>query len=305
MRKVSIIVVFAIASAIITACTSLYPTAGYNSGLSRRSADLVNGKNLAFNICGQCHYNYQVGSFVGKEMRDLPGFMGKVYSSNLTKGHVLSQYSDEELFYLIKTGIAHDGHFIPYMIRPTIADKDLTDIIAYLRTDDQPLTKNDSLPGTTKLSLLGKLAIKVGAKPQPIITGIKQPEDNPLAKGKYLVDVLGCYHCHSKSIIGLNYTHPEASKGYLAGGMKWKINGAQVHASNITPDVSTGIGEYDTASFRKAVREGVGLNGLEPVGRKLHYPMPHFKRLTNEQVDAIYSYLYSLAPVHNKVKHQQ
>ena len=87
--------------------------------------------------------------------------------------------------------------------------------------------------------------------------------------------------------------------------MKWKINGAQVHASNITPDVSTGIGEYDTVSFRKAVREGVGLNGLEPVGRKLHYPMPHFKRLTNEQVDAIYSYLYSLAPVRNKVKHQQ
>ena len=296
-----IVAVMISALILFVACRSSYPVTEEQFTIKKSEVNLENGKNLAFNVCGQCHYNYHVKSFIGKEMRDLPGFMGRIYSSNLTNGHALAKYNDAQLFYLIKTGIAHDGRFIPYMIRPTIADKDLKDIIAYLRTSDAPLKKNDSVVGRSKISFLGRLATKIGAKPQPYQSNPK-PVNNPVAQGRYLVDIVGCYHCHSKSILGLNYTNPEASKGYMAGGMRWKIDANKVWASNITPDVSTGIGEYDTVSFRNAVREGIGLNGLKPEGRPLQYPMPHFKRLTDKQVDAIFTYMNSLQSIHNKVK---
>src|SRR5688500_3085990 len=97
-------------------CRSSYPVTTEKFVIKESEADLKNGKNLAFNVCGQCHYNYNVKSFIGKEMKDLPRFMGRIYSSNLTNGHVLGLYNDAELFYLVKTGIAHDGRFIPYMI---------------------------------------------------------------------------------------------------------------------------------------------------------------------------------------------
>jgi hypothetical protein len=296
------LVLILIGVAIITGCRSYYPVVKDGTIGTKGKPDLVNGKNLAFNVCGQCHYDYHIKSFIGEEMRDLPAFMGKVYSANLTNGHVLSFYSDAQLFYLIKTGIDKDGRFIPYMIRPTIADKDLRDIIAYLRTSDAPLKRNDSLRGITRLSLLGKLAVQVGAKPQPYVKNIQPPAKTPVAQGRYLVDIVGCYHCHSKNIIGLNYANPEDSKGYLAGGMHWKIGGRKIYSSNLTPDVATGIGEYDTASFRLAVQEGIGLNGLSSKGTPLQYPMRHFKRLTNEQCNAIFSYLNTLTPVHHKIK---
>lgn len=278
-------------------CRTKFPVTSDRVMITPSEADLENGKNLTFNVCGQCHYDYHIKSFIGEEMRDLPKFMGKVYSANLTDGHVIDAYTDAELFYLIKTGIAKDGRFVPYMIRPTIADKDLKDIIAYLRTDDDPLKRNDSVIGKTRLSFLGKLAGKIGGKPQPYETGKPQPPADPVQQGRYLVDIVGCYHCHSQSILGLNYRNPEDSKGYMAGGMKFNPDGTKIYASNITPDKNTGIGRYTKLNFRDAVREG-----KTPDGRELRYPMRHFKRLTDDQCDAIFAYIQSLKPVDHTVR---
>lgn len=260
---------------------------------------LERGKNLTFNVCGQCHYNREEGSFIGKQMKDLPGFMGKVYSANITQSpvHGIDNYTDAELKHLLKTGVAKDGRFIPYMVRPTMSDRDINDIIVYLQSGDEPVKASDKQAGKTKYSLLGKIAIPLSGKPQPYIENIEGPSENdPIAYGRYLVDVIGCYHCHSKSIMGLNYTEPEKSKGYIAGGMKYKVEGEKVYASNITPDIATGIGRYTREDFRKALHEKIA-----PDGRNLKYPMPKFKHLTNKQTDAIYAYIMSLPAKDHKV----
>src|SRR5207244_679846 len=133
------------------------------------------------------------------------------YSANLTNSKrygVTQHYTDAQLAYLIKTGIKNDGRFIPYMIRPTMADDDVNDIILYLRSGDEPLVAGDTIVGKTHLSLIGKLANKT-QKPQQYKTGIKRPgADDAVANGKYLVDILGCYHCHSKGVLSLNYANP-------------------------------------------------------------------------------------------------
>lgn len=288
MRKFTVI---SITMVLLFGCRNQHGTVSQQFTMPTGTPDIANGKNLTFNVCGQCHYDHNAKSFIGEEMRELPGIMGDVYSANLTHGHVVDAYSDKELFYLIKTGIAKNGKLIPYMIRPNIADKDLMDIIAYLRSDDKPIQRNDSNVGNTDLTLIGKLANKMGMKPQEFKT-VAQPSSDPVETGRYLVDNIGCYHCHSKSILGLNYGNPEDSKGYMAGGMKFKVDGHKEIAPNLTPDKETGIGNYTRTSFRKALRDGIALNGKE-----LDYPMPHFKQLTDEQSDAIFAYLQTLKPV--------
>jgi hypothetical protein len=260
------------------------------------------GKNLVFNICGQCHYNPGVNKFIGMPMHDLPKFMGKVYSANLTsslKYGAITKYTNEELIYLIKTGTAKDGRFIPYMVRPNLSDQDLRCIVEYLRSDDLPVLAGDTSVGKTKLSAMGKLAVRFTGKPLPYISGMKTPPDkDSIAVGRYLADNIGCYHCHSGSILSLDYLHPEKSKRYMQGGMEFKNSlGMEIRAANLTPDVATGIGAYTQQDFRKAVREGV-----DPSGRKLHYPMRKYNALSDQQMDALYAYLKSLAPVSHKIK---
>lgn len=281
-------------------CKSQFDTTREQFNVKASNASLERGKNLTYNVCAQCHYNRGTKSFIGTEMDDLPKFFGKIYSSNITNhpNQVMGRYSDAELFYLIKTGIARDGRFIPYMVRPTIADQDLKDIIAYLRSDDDPVRGRDTMVGITHVSFLGKLATKIAGKPLKYQTGIKAPDPgDQIAQGRYLVDQVGCFHCHSKSIMGLNYRNAEDSKGYMAGGMKFNVHGEKIFGSNLTPDKETGIGNYGTVSFRNAVRAGEGLNGKE-----LKYPMRRFKHMTDQQCDAIFAYLKTLKPVRNKVR---
>ena len=135
------------------------------------------------------------------------------------------------------------------------------------------------------------------AKPLPYKPGIKRPSENePVALGAYLVDNLGCFHCHSKSLTSLNYVNPEQSKGYMAGGLKLKgENGNSVTAANITPDKQTGIGNFTKQQFLKAVKEG------EAPDRKLHPPMPEFKKLNDVEVDAIYAYLQTVPAKYHKI----
>jgi hypothetical protein len=231
----------------------------------------------------------------------VPGIVGKVYSANLTNSKsngILPHYSDAELKYLLKTGIAKNGRFIPYMLRPNMADEDINAIIVYLRSNDAPVAAGDTTIGITHYNLIGKAFMNITAKPLPYKSDVKRPAENDIiGTGRYLVDNIGCFHCHSKSFTSLKYLNPEQSKGYMAGGLKLKDeNGNNIYASNLTFDKNTGIGNFTSSQFRKAVKEG------ESPDRKLHPPMPRFQKLTDKDVDAIYNYLQTIPPKYHKVR---
>ncbi len=265
-------------------------------------SSVENGRNLALVICAGCHYDQKAEKFIGKGLNDLPRIAGKLYSANLTHSTTHGrppQYSDAELFYLLKTGIAKNGKFMPYMMKPMMADADVNDIIAFLRSDDPALAAADTTLGKTKINFIGKTGMRLLAKPQPYNKGVARPDENdPVAYGRYLVGIVGCYHCHSQKVKKLDYLNPESTKGYLSGGIKVKDpKGNRLRAPNLTPDKETGIGNFTREDFFKAVREGEA-----PSGRKLSPPMPKFKAMTDKQVESIYAYLKSLAPVKHKVK---
>jgi hypothetical protein len=290
-----------LAAIIIGSCKTKFDTTKSSFTASRSDAALEHGRVLVYSICGGCHYDQSAKKFIGTRIHEVPGIVGKVYSANLTNSKsngIPPHYSDAELKYLLKTGIARDGRFIPYMLRPNMADEDLNDIVVYLRSNDPAVSAADTTIGISHFTLIGKAAMNMMAKPLPYKTGIKRPtERDSIAAGKYLIDNIGCFHCHSKSLTKLNYLDPEQSKGYMAGGMKFKTpQGIEIYASNLTPDKQTGIGNYTRLQFRKAVKDGESPQG------KLHPPMPKFDRLSDGDVDVMYAYLNSIPAKYNKVK---
>ena len=291
------------AAIIVFSCKTKFDTTRATYTAEKSPEAFARGKILVYSICGGCHYNREAKKFIGTPIHEVPSIVGNVYSANLTnsKSHgIPPHYSDAELKYLLKTGIARDGRFVSYMLRPNMSDEDLNAVITYLRSDDPAITADDTTIGLTKYSVAGKIIMNAMAKPLPYKPGIRTPSrKDERALGAYLVDNIGCFHCHSKSLTSLNYLNPEDSKGYMAGGLKFEDPaGLKVYASNLTPDKGTGIGNYTKIQFLKAVKDG------EAPNRKLHAPMPKFEQLNDRDVDAIYTYLQTVPANEHKVQGQ-
>lgn len=297
-KKLIVISMFAL----IVSCRFYFDTTKDNFTSHKDVTSVQNGKNLTHNICGSCHYDHDLKKFVGKPMNELPRIGGELYSANLTQSAtngIPAKYSDAELFYLLKTGIAKNGKFMPYMMRPMMADEDINDVITYLRSNDSDVTAADKTVGISHINFLGKMFIRISSKkPTAFNKGVIRPDDNNASDyGHYLVAVVGCYHCHSASLLHIDYSLPELSKGYMAGGAKFRSKeGKKIRGSNLTSDRETGIGGFSLEDFTLAVREGIALGG-----GKLRVPMPKFKMLTDKQVKAIYTYVQSLPAAHHKV----
>ena len=305
MRKYKLPAIISVLTAVIIigSCKTHFETTKANYKANQSSEAFERGKILVYSICGGCHYDRSAQKFIGTPIHEVPGFIGKVYAANLTNSKsngIPPHYSDAELKYLLKTGIAKDGRFVPYMLRPNMADEDLNDIVVYLRSDDPAISVADTTIGITHFTPIGKMIMNAMAKPLHYQPGIKRPsETDSIALGRYLVDNIGCFHCHSHSLTSLNYLYPEQSKGYMEGGLKFKNpQGNNIYASNLTTDKQTGIGNFTKLQFRNAVKNGELPNG------QLHPPMPRFSKLQDNDVDAIYAYLRSIPAKYHKVHGQ-
>ncbi|OAJ54879.1 cytochrome C [Paraburkholderia ginsengiterrae] len=80
----------------------------------------------------------------------------------------------------------------------------------------------------------------------------------------------------------------------FAGGLPLATPFGTIYATNITPDVETGIGSWSLEAFTRAVRYGVSRDGhlLYPA-----FPYIHFTRMSDGDIAAAYAYLMSREPV--------
>ena len=122
-----------------------------------------------------------------------------------------------------------------------------------------------------------------------------------VARGSYLVNsVAACGNCHTpKDSAGrLDATRP------LAGGGVWVTTPAfEVHASNITPDVGTGIGAWSDEDIKQAIRQGVrpGHGRLANVPLASVMYSSYYKVLTDSDMDAVVAYLKSVPAAKSEV----
>ena len=263
------------------------------------STDIKDGQRLTMLICGSCHYNFETKDFSGKKLEDSPQLIGQIYSANITRDpeHGAGAYTPGELAYLIRTGIGRTGRLMPYMYRPNMADQDLDAIIAYLKSDDAAVKPSARKAGKTKYSPVGRLGLSLVKAGEYRDSSIQKPKSDAVLLGKYLVDNLACYHCHSKSFASLDALDPAKSKGFMGGGNKLRdASGKTIRTPNLTPH-ATGIQDWTEAEFRRAITEGVAKDNSV-----ISYPMPLFPELTEEESAAIFAYLKTIPPIKNNVK---
>jgi mono/diheme cytochrome c family protein len=146
------------------------------------------------------------------------------------------------------------------------------------------------------------------------------------ARGKYLVNAVGCNDCHTPLKMGPKGPEPDMSR-FLSGHPEqmgalkavaprgpWLWAGAATntafsgpwgisYAANLTPDQNTGLGIWTEEMFVKALRTGRHMG----VSREIMPPMPWpaFRNMTDEDLKSIYAYLRSLKPVVNHVPDAQ
>ena len=136
----------------------------------------------------------------------------------------------------------------------------------------------------------------------PPPTAVAAADREAVARGKYLVELLGCGACHTEgaltgrpnmhrwlagSSVGIAYTNPlEFSRPGIA------------FPPNITPHPETGIGRWSRQQVAAAIRAGAGRHGR---GRILVMPWQGYAKLSDEDVLAIVDYLHSVEPINSRV----
>lgn len=271
--------------------------------VERTPARLARGKKLASILCVGCHADPVTGRLTGRPLVDVPAKFGAVTSRNITRhsDKGIGSWTDGEIAYLLRTGVARDGRYLPpWMIKlPHMADDDLQSIIAFLRSEDPLVAAADvDPPGATRPSFLTKLLCQVAFKklPYPSHPIEAPPAADKVAHGRYLVTALDCYGCHSASWQTMNIAEPERSAGFLGGGnVLTDLRGKPIRSANLTPD-ETGIGRWSQADLSRALRQG-----FRPDGTPIRAPMAPMPQLTDDEVGALRAYLRTVPPIRNPV----
>ena len=148
-------------------------------------------------------------------------------------------------------------------------------------------------------------------------------DDEVVARGEYLVTVLGCSDCHTPLKLGSNGPEPDLNR-FLSGhpadfvltrapdlgsdGWVWAGAGTNTafagpwgitYAPNLTPDPESGLGIWTEEMFVGAMRSGK----MFGTGRTILPPMPWpaYSHLTDQDLHAVFTFLTTIKPVVNHV----
>ncbi|HZF63561.1 MAG TPA: c-type cytochrome [Chitinophagaceae bacterium] len=271
--------------------------------LEASPATIEKGAQLSAMLCNDCHMDENTGKLTGRKMDEIDQF-GAVYAKNITQDPEsgIGKWSNGQIAYLLRTGIAPDGKFLPIMAKLSkMSDEDLNSIIAFLRSEHKWVQPDNTTQPESKYSFLTKFLTNIKAmEPMPFPTGsVPGPDTTNLVKwGEYVaLHKVECYACHSKDFAKNNYSDPPKSEGYFGGGNGFKLpDGGTIYSKNITMDEETGIGKWSEEEFIKAVKYGQVTN--KPA---LRMPMKPYTHLSDNEVRAIFAYLKTIPKIKNKV----
>ncbi len=259
---------------------------------SRDPAVIARGKHLVFSSahCINCHSVQNADSLValgidpplsGGVLFDLP--VGKIYSKNITPDSAtgIGRLTDAEIARVLRYGVHADGapvyDFMPFH---NTSDEDLSAILSYLRSQ-KPV--HNQVP-ENKLNILGNIVKAFLVKPvgpDGEVPKTVRP-DTTAEYGRYIaISLAECNGCHTKRDMAGRFTGEPFAGGNNIDGFI---------TPNLTPDSSGRIFRWTQQNFIERFRMGK----LYP-----NSPMPwnSFKRMTDDELKAIYKFLHQLKPV--------
>jgi mono/diheme cytochrome c family protein len=166
----------------------------------------------------------------------------------------------------------------------------------------------------------------VGCGSSPVAS-VSASESTQVARGKYLVAMVGCNDCHTPLKMGqagpepdldrFLSGHPEQMGALPAAGAPngpWLWAGAATntafsgpwgvsYAMNLTPDQNTGLGIWTEEMFVNAIRTGRHMATSRPIMPPM--PWPALRNATDQDLKAIYAYLRTIKPIVNHVPDYQ
>jgi mono/diheme cytochrome c family protein len=157
-----------------------------------------------------------------------------------------------------------------------------------------------------------------GQNPEPSA----EQKNARVARGKRLVETMGCNDCHTPWKMGAKGPEPDMTRsltghpadfvmppppppsgpwiGHMsATNTAWAGPWGVSFTANLTPDKETGLGAWTEEMFIATMRTG----RHQGKGRQLLPPMPWWMvgNLADEDIKSLFAYLQSLAPVKNRV----
>jgi hypothetical protein len=144
-----------------------------------------------------------------------------------------------------------------------------------------------------------------------------------VARGQYLVSTSGCHDCHTPFKLGPNGAEPDMTRA-LSGHPEalvmppppalppgpWLVTMAATNTAfagpwgvsftaNLTPDADTGLGQWTLKNFMDTIRTGRHMGRGRPVLPPM--PIPVYNNFTDDDLEAVYSYLRTIKPIKNRV----
>lgn len=265
------------------------------------SATIARGKYLAYGPahCSGCHTPTEDHEKInmGEELPlkgglnfDLP--IGTLYSKNITPDDEtgIGKLPDSVIARSLRYGVARDGRALfDFMPFHNLSDEDLVAVLSFLRS--QAPVKNKVKDN--ELNFIGKAVKAFLIKPVGPDGDVAKTitPDTTAAYGKYLTHyVTNCRGCHTnRSLMTGEYTGP-----FFAGGLKFEAtDGSYCVTPNLTPDKETGkMTGWTQQQFIDRFR-------LKKIIAASDMPWDQFRKMSDNDLKAIYQYLISLEPIKN------
>jgi hypothetical protein len=153
--------------------------------------------------------------------------------------------------------------------------------------------------------------------------GDRNGSDAAARRGEYLVSIMGCDDCHTPWKMGPNGPEPDMSR-MLSGHPEslvmppapalppgpWIASSSATNTAhagpwgvsftaNLTPDADTGLGQWTLKNFMDTIRTGRHMGRGRPVLPPM--PIPAYSQFTDDDLEAVYSYLRTIPPIRNRV----
>jgi mono/diheme cytochrome c family protein len=231
-----------------------------------------------------------------------PGGFGYVYASNITSDSEtgIGSWTDGDLVRALREGLDPEGQILfPIMEAEWwkgISDEDILSVVAYMRS--LPPVRNE-VPDN-RLTFAAKALIALGVvKVQPAITEpvLAPARGATVEYGEYLVyhasTCVGCHIPRDPNTGQFDLTRP------FAGGLfPFPEEGFSTIGSNLTPDATTGIGDWTEVQFMTAMRIGVRPDGTVMLP---FMPWPSYNRWNEDDLRAAWLYLRTLEPIVHEI----
>ncbi len=284
-----------ITRSIALGCALLLPVAAFAGSAER-------GK-VIFALAAGCGCHTPKEGPVGAGGGAVPTPFGKFYGSNITPDAEtgIGNWSAAEIIAAIRNGMARgkgvESPAMPYYQYAGMADDDVADLVAYLRSLPPVRRANRAHEGELPLARWAYRAWRLLFFRRPVPPG--QAPSAGIERGRYLVDHVSiCVDCHTpRTRLGT----PDGSM-YLAGAAHGP-GGDEV--PNLTPH-PTGIGDWDTGDIVNVLTLGMlpnmdNVQGLMEDVVDGHGGGPGFKDAPEGDRRAIAEYVKSVPPIDNPV----